>query len=376
MLTSTLRSAASRVSATTARRFSSSSGGGGGGGVALPVSLLALAGTGYIFYEMEGLKAKTDDLQVQISGKSNSAFVFIKPHACKGKAGAVEQVLEDKLKEAGIRITDKGEILAESIDKNMYIDTHYGAIASKAVKLKPSELNVPDKGKKEFKEVFGEDWDTAVNSGKVYNAKDGASKLGLDAEGLNKEWSKLTRGKDLIKFGGGFYCGKVKNIYVVNGFYMSMRAAYCNPGEKIRWYTVNWNTDSLSWEDFRSKVLGATDPSSAPKGSIRRTILDDYKALGLESKPNTGDNGVHASASPFEALAERVNWLGKKIEDDGFGKGLLAKGIPKATIKKWSEDAQVTVEGETKDGKTTSVFDTLEDLDADTSLVKVSKISK
>lgn len=112
------------------------------------------------------------------------------------------------------------------------------------------------------------------------------------------------------------------------------------------------------------------------KGSVRRTILDSYKALGLKSKPDTGDNGVHASASPFEALAERVNWLGKTVEEDSFGKGLLAKGIPKETIQKWSEDAQVSVEGETKAGKTMSVFDALEDLDADTSLEKVSKISK
>jgi hypothetical protein len=92
------------------------------------------------------------------------------------------------------------------------------------VKLKPSELNVPDKGKKQFEAAFGESWDSAVAAGKVFNAKDGAEKLGIDAEGVNAEWSKLTRGKDLIKFGGGFYCGKVKDIYVMNGFYMSMRA--------------------------------------------------------------------------------------------------------------------------------------------------------
>jgi len=346
----------------------------------MPAALLALAGTGYVYYDtqqqLDALKAQTNALQVEVSGKTNSAFVFIKPHACKGNPGAVEKVLEDKFKEAGIAIKEKGEMLAEKIDKNMHIDTHYGAIASKAVKLKPSELNVPDKGKKQFKEAFGEDWDAAVASGKVYNAKDGAEKLGLDAEGLNKEWSKLTRGKNLIKFGGGFYCGKVKDIYIMNGFYMSMRAAYCNPGEKIQWYTVSWPADSLSWEDFRGEVLGATDPSTAPKGSIRRTILDNFKALGLKSKPNTGDNGVHASASPFEALAERVNWLGKKPEEDSFGKGLLAKGVPADTIKKWSEDSQVSVEGETKDGKTMSVFDALEDLDADAVLEKVDKISK
>lgn len=98
--------------------------------------------------------------------------------------------------------------------------------------------------------------------------------------------------------------------------------------------------------------------------------------MGLASKPNTGDNGVHASASPFEALAERNNWLGKNVAEDSYGKGLIAAGVPLEVISKWSGDSQVSVEGETKEGNTMSVFDALEDLDADTVLAKVSKISK
>jgi hypothetical protein len=152
-----------------------------------------------------------------------------------------------------------------------------------------------------------------------------------------------------------------------------MRAAYCNEGEMIKWYTVSWPTDTLSWADFRGKVLGATDPTAAPVGSVRRTILDNYRQLGLKTKPNTGDNGVHASASPFEALAERMNWLGADMEQDDFGKALLKK-VPKDKVLKWAGDAQVTVDGETAPGKTMSVFDTLEDLDADTILQKVEKV--
>jgi hypothetical protein len=133
--------------------------------------------------------------------------------------------VEEKFRASGIRITGKGEMTAEQIDQNMYIDTHYGAIASKAVTLQPKELNVPDKGKHEFEQLFGESWDSAVAAGKVYNAKDAATKLGLDAAGMNTKWSALTPGTNLIKFGGGFYCGKVQdNVYVMNGFYMSMRA--------------------------------------------------------------------------------------------------------------------------------------------------------
>ena len=33
-----------------------------------------------------------------------------------------------------------------------------------------------------------------------------------------------------------------------------------------------------------------------------------------------GDNGVHGSASPFEAMAERLNWLHETLEKDPFAK--------------------------------------------------------
>jgi hypothetical protein len=42
--------------------------------------------------------------------------------------------------------------------------------------------------------------------------------------------------------------------------------------------------------------------------------------------PNVGDNGMHASASPFEALAERSNWLGADVGSDPFGKALINAG--------------------------------------------------
>jgi len=109
-----------------------------GGGAAMPLALVSLGTAAYVYIDsqskVDDLTAKVDSLQVELSGKTNSAFVFIKPHACKGKPGSVESVVEDKFKESGIRITSKGEISAEEIDKNMFIDNHYGAIASKAGK--------------------------------------------------------------------------------------------------------------------------------------------------------------------------------------------------------------------------------------------------
>merc|ERR1712014_474259 len=112
-----------------------------------------------------------------------------------------------------------------------------------------------------------------------------------------------------------------------NGFFMSMRSAFTVPGKCIHYYSVEWDEKDLSWEDFRGKVLGPTDPAEAPADSLRGKILADWEKLGLQSVPNVGDNGVHASASPFEGLAERMNWLSTPLAQDAYATALLGAGV-------------------------------------------------
>merc|ERR1719409_2282147 len=127
----------------------------------------------------------------------------------------------------------------------------------------------------------------------------------------------------------------------MNGFFMSMRSKFTNPSAAIQYFECEWDAAALSWADFRGKVLGPTDPAKAPEDSLRGTILKDWEALGLQSAPNVGDNGVHASASPFEGFAERHNWLGAIPEEDEFGVQMLAAGISKETIQAWSVDPRI-----------------------------------
>ena len=126
-------------------------------------------------------------------------------------------------------------------------------------------------------------------------------------------------------------------------------------------------------------MLGPTDPKDAPADSLRGIIAANWKELGLAAPCNGGDNAVHASASPFEGLAERTNWLAGSIADDPFGSALLDAGVPEATIKKWSSDPQVKYDEATAaaTGKPKgSIFDALEDLDYDECLAKCVAISK
>ncbi|KAK3280102.1 hypothetical protein CYMTET_12043 [Cymbomonas tetramitiformis] len=340
----------------------------------------------------------------------NMAYVFIKPHAV---TPAVVELVSSKFQAAGISVGQSGAIDNTKIEKDMLVDNHYYAIANKASLSKPADLNPPAAKQEDFKAKFGLSWAEALQRGWVYNAVDGCAKLGIDGEAMDTRWAQTKKAGDLVKFGGGFYCGKLSlpwggrallqaapcprdvggaaaeaggvgggtlsggrrdvhrrgrdvgadgahaalgcacggsagaapappptDIYVINGFFMAMREKYTKAGASIHYFVVEWSPASLAWEDFRGKVLGATDPATAEAGSLRAEVLAKYKALGLTEEPNVGDNGVHASASPFEALAERLNWVGATLEEDAFGAAMLKAGIPKDTIMAWTKDPQ------------------------------------
>ena len=301
-----------------------------------------------------------------------SAFVFAKPHA--NRFFVIEEI-KKKFAEMEIGILKEGEMTGEAIDEFKYIDQHYYAIASKATILKPEQLNIPaDK----FKAQFGEEWADVMAKGRALNALDAKAKLGLDANTLDAKWGAAKKAGKLIKFGGGFYCGYLAeyDLYTFNAFFMTMRGNFTAPGTSIHYFVVVFDSAKLSWADFRGKVLGPTDPAEAPAGSLRGGILAKWKELGLSSAPNTGDNCVHASASPFEGFAERTNWLkdAYTAANDPFGKLLIEAGIPEATLKEWSVDPQVVIPG--GDGKKGSMFDQVEDMDVEECVAKCVEIYK
>lgn len=300
----------------------------------------------------------------------NQAFVFLKPHAANENVAAL---VKEKMAAKGIVVKGEGDIDCKDIDEKKLIDQHYYAIASKATILKPEAMNVPaDK----FEATFKKSWETVLKEKKAMNALDACKELGVDAKKMADLWAGCKKSGKLAKLGGGFYCGEIthagKTLYVFNGFFMEMRSGFTAPGKKIHFYDVEWDPKELSWEDFRGKLLGPTDPKEAPKDSLRGLVLGDWKKLGLASEPNTGDNAVHASASPFEALAERMNWLGVKCSNDVYCKALVAAGIPEKTIDEWTRDPQVFVDSEKSKKK--SLFDTLEDQNADVCLANAKKL--
>lgn len=329
--------------------------------------------------------------------RSNSAFVFIKPHA---NTEATRLLVKDHLLASKLRITTEFELTSKVIDEKKLIDRHYYAIASKATLLQPAELDVPaDK----FFSAFGEKWEDALAAGKVFNALDACDELGLDPAQLDQEWARSKEAGEIVKFGGGFYCGKLRKaalrrmsapekrrasrlgslpdtqvahpeyLYSFNAFFMTMRSKYTEPGASIHCYVVEWDAAALPWAYFRANVIGPTDPTTAAPDSLRGKILAQWEALGLEKPPDTGDNGVHASASAFEAMAERINWQSTSVDVDSFGAALLRAGVPREYVTAGLLDPKVLRDDSGKQG---SLFDALDGLDSEACIEHVLRLTR
>ena len=57
--------------------------------------------------------------------------------------------------------------------------------------------------------MFGLSWADALAQNKVFNAVDACTHLGVDGEKMDVLWAKTKKANQLVKFGGGFYAGKV-----------------------------------------------------------------------------------------------------------------------------------------------------------------------
>ena len=196
----------------------------------------------------------SSDVSKSCTGLTNSAFVFIKPHA---NTPATQALVKESLANAGISIKSEREIQGEEIDQKKLIDRHYYAIASKATILPPKEIPVPANI---FQEKFKEPWADVLSQGRAANAMEACHIFGIDAKTLDSIWIEAEKEDKIIKFGGGFYCGRLKfeakSLYVFNAFFMSMRLKFVGKGNSIYCFEVAWEPSRLPWSKFRGEIVG------------------------------------------------------------------------------------------------------------------------
>ena len=160
-------------------------------------------------------------------------------------------------------------------------------------------------------------------------------------------------------------------VYLINGFHARQLHHFTQKGRCIVVMTVSGDT---SWVDARDKMIGNTFPDKAEKGSIRREFLDRMKEFGL---PEVGiaANGVHLSAGPVEGLIELARYnsnFSDKSKVLGFDHFAFGKKL-KSTLSDDQVTKVLSNVNVTLDGKSISIFDMTEMMDADQALEAIKK---
>jgi nucleoside diphosphate kinase len=288
----------------------------------------------------------------------NQALAFIKPHAAASRA--VENFVRGHLTAAGISIVAEGSKSAAEIESAKLIDQHYGSLARLAMDVEPGNMALSAAALADFEKAYGMPWSQAVGS--AMKNGDALTSLGVDGLELERMW----RGGKQLKLAPGTYISclegtKGRQLYTVNGFYPAMRQQFVSDGAVVKYFVCEWDETTLSWQQFRQEVIGATDPEAAGPGSCRAELLQRWQDLGLPEAPTMALNGVHASAGPLEGLKERIVWSGAELGSDPFGAALLARGISESTLDDWLDNNPTVTLG----GQTDKVFDLTEEMSCD-----------
>jgi len=295
--------------------------------------------------------------------KSNQFLFFIKPEiTVKSDNIKLDEILKlifAKIGEFGFSVHDVKVLTAKYLDQFNIIAQHYGVInqiASNAV------ANMSEGAKDKFNELYGK----SVNEAQVLGGLEFLEKY---PEFTANTLDYLCQNLGSKKLAGGTYVVEVKlddeMVYVINGFHGRQLSQFIEQGRSIIVMSLSSDTD---WSNARSNFIGATDPSKANAGSLRRAFLDNKDQLGLPDV-SQGANGVHLSAGPVEALVELQRYNSnfstgeaKAFTEFSFGKQ-LADAFTADAVSAIVKNSNVDV-----DGKSTSVFDLTEEKNANEAL--------
>jgi nucleoside diphosphate kinase len=283
----------------------------------------------------------------------NRSLLYIKPHANTSKARAF---VRKHLGSINCQLLGEGSL--SSIDLRNSFDLQFSDISRKAVELEPYECSLSSNSMMEFEKKFKIAWSVAVKKKLVYSSRGSSELFGISPQTLNQAWMECVGNGKMVKLGRGFYCGLIDTIpnkpavFCINGFFMAMRAEYLAATASVHYFLVEWDNAAMSWGDFRKKVVGATNPSLAHPESLRYIMSTEWQELGLDRPLDMMRNGIHASASAFEALVERSIWLKVSAASDVFGAELFKLSLTPEVMRDWL--ANVSVKGK-------PIFDHMED---------------
>jgi hypothetical protein len=272
----------------------------------------------------------------------NRSLVYLKPH---GNTQEAQKFVLKYLKHRKCKVLGEGNLFGRDLGDSF--DLQYSDISKKAVALEPHECALSSSSMMDFEKKFKIAWSVAVRKKLVQSSRGACEILDVSAHALNEAWMESMSSGKVVKLGRGFYCGLIDTIpdkpalFCINGFFMAMRAEYLAANASVHYFLVEWDNGAMSWEDFRKKVIGVTNPSLARPESLRSIMTQKWDELGLSGPLDTMSNGLHASASAFEAMVERSTWTNTSPGSDVFGSELLDLGLPLEVLQDWMSNVSV-----------------------------------
>ena len=308
----------------------------------------------------------------------NHALLLIKPHA---STVAAQYLITSTLEARKMRVLSRGKFSGKELESQGIFDRHYATVRKFATIADVGSIQLSSLELKNFSSRFRADWKEEVCVGHVLSASDAMSYFGIDAAALFSLWMhgepriKLRKGLHVSQFHSSSLpkdsphrskLAENEPIYILNGFFPSMRADCLSPEAVVHYMVVEWEGSQLSWRQVLSDVVGTSEPGNADVESIRGHMFRDWQRLGLERPPDRRDNGVHFSASAFEGLAERLIWVpGTMLFTDPFGSRLLSCNIPSLTVENWLHNPPV---------QQRAIFDHMNQLDGQECLSKAKEL--
>ncbi|MDF7822505.1 hypothetical protein P4B35_00660 [Pontiellaceae bacterium B12227] len=251
------------------------------------------------------------------------------------------------------------EVSGKELAERAVIKQHYLIYSTAAC---AEQFNISDEAKARFESAFSKTWEDELNSGKILSTAALLEEKRISVHQLFNRWNGLFGAGKAAKLQDGFIMGYLEDLeaYCVNAFYPSMEANFNNPATRINYYVVEFDSEQVSWKQFRKKVLGATNASNAVPESFRGQLYSEYPV------PFPGrDNFVHGSAGPFEGFVERaIHETDFEISSNPVGVFLEGKGVTLESFAAWKAAQSITTLGDvfdaTEEKNTADVFQTLE----------------
>jgi nucleoside diphosphate kinase len=251
------------------------------------------------------------------------------------------------------------------LEKYGIISEHYGVIDN--VARKPLD-GFSEQAVKSFKREFG----LSVNEANVVGAFE-YLKLHpeLDPDTIATIW--LSR--EYQKLAGGTYAEyfKEEDLYLVNGFYPRLLRHFTKSDSCTVSVVL---AGDVSWGVARKKFMGTTNPENAEKGSIRALLLSRQKEFALD-EISANLNGVHLSAGPVEGLVELHRFTADFTQarsETGYNRFRFAKELGKVFTTTQIENIIKNVNVRFNN-ENISIFDLTEEMDADSALEILQKVS-